>query len=223
MNKKSAIAFPALILLIWTLFFAGWGFDDLASFFAHPARVGLVIVGVVAVAAGVIVCRDVHPFRRGQNPVGRQPYLLALVVPIMLSVFWFLPYADRRSLLVFGDGEAWRYVGLLLHVAGSAIRFAGLRTLGKQFSAYVTLQENHQLVQTGIYTVVRHPMYLGGLLAFTGLALIFRSWLVLPLLALIGPFLGWRIRQEEKLLREQFGAEFDAYRQRSWRLLPYLY
>lgn len=59
MNKKSAIGFPALILLIWMLFFAGWGFDDLASFFAHPARVGLVIVGVVAVGAGVIVCRDV--------------------------------------------------------------------------------------------------------------------------------------------------------------------
>lgn len=223
MNKKSAIGFPALILLIWTLFFAGWGFDDLASFFAHPARVGLVMVGVVAVGAGVIVCRDVHPFRRGQNPVGRQRYLIPLAVPIVVFVFWFLPYGDRRNILVFADGEAWRYVGLVLHIAGSAIRMAGMRTLGKQFSAYVTLQENHQLVQTGIYSIVRHPMYLGGFLAFTGLALVFRSWLTIPLTLLVGLFVAVRIRQEEKLLAESFSAEFDAYRRRTWRLLPYLY
>ena len=56
-----------------------------------------------------------------------------------------------------------------------------------------------------------------------GLPLIFRSQLVFPLLALIVVFVAARIRQEEKLLAEQFGAEFEAYRRRTWRLLPFVY
>ena len=98
-----------------------------------------------------------------------------------------------------------------------------LRALGKQYSGYVTLQDDHQLVQAGIYGVIRHPIYLRGLLMGLGLPLIFRSQLVFPFLAFIMVFAAVRIRQEEKLLAEQFGAEFDAYRRRTWRLLPYVY
>ena len=103
------------------------------------------------------------------------------------------------------------------------LAFVALRALGKQYSGYVTLQEDHQLVQTGIYGVIRHPIYLRALMVFVGLPLIFRSWLLLPLFVVGVLFVGYRIRQEEKLLAEHFGAEFEAYRRRTWRLLPYLY
>ncbi|MFQ5695723.1 MAG: methyltransferase family protein, partial [Terriglobia bacterium] len=74
-----------------------------------------------------------------------------------------------------------------------------------------------------IYGVIRHPIYLRALLVFVGLPLVFRSWLLVPTLLLGSLFVTLRIRQEEKLLAEHFGAAFDAYRQRTWRLLPYLY
>ena len=48
-------------------------------------------------------------------------------------------------------------------------------------------------------------------------------WLALPALALGAVFAAARIRQEEKLLAEQFGVEFEAYRRRTWRLLPFVY
>ncbi len=53
--------------------------------------------------------------------------------------------------------------------------------------------------------------------------MIFRSQLVFPLFAVIVMFVAPRIPQEEKLLAEQFGAEFEAYRRRTWRLLPFVY
>ena len=96
------------------------------------------------------------------------------------------------------------------------------KELGKQFSPYVTLQEEHQLVQSGIYGYIRHPMYLGLVLAQPGIALVFRSWLVIPICALGTLFVLARIRQEERLLQEHFGKEFEDYRSRTWGLLPYL-
>jgi protein-S-isoprenylcysteine O-methyltransferase Ste14 len=125
--------------------------------------------------------------------------------------------------LAFAGSEAMRYAGLALYTVGNLLALVSLRALGKQYSGYVTLQENHQLVQTGIYGLIRHPIYLRALLVAVGLPLIFRSQLVFPFLVFIAVFVAVRIRQEEKLLAEQFGAEFEAYRRRTWRLLPYLF
>jgi protein-S-isoprenylcysteine O-methyltransferase Ste14 len=106
---------------------------------------------------------------------------------------------------------------------GVAVRLLALQKLGKQFSAYVTLQEEHELVQSGIYGIVRHPLYLSLLLAGPGFALIFRSLLVWPILALTLAFITTRIRQEERLLAAEFGAAFYQYRNRTWTLLPFVF
>ena len=142
---------------------------------------------------------------------------------ILYGSAWFMPYADRRGLLVFRESDSIRYVGLALNVIGGTLRLAGFLALGRQFSGYVTVQQNHQLVQTGVYRVIRHPMYLGVLLAFPGAALVFRSWVVFPMFLVFAVLLGVRVQQEEKLLAEHFGAEFEAYRRRTWRLIPFVY
>ena len=166
---------------------------------------------------------DAKPLRRGTRPVGRQRWVLALFAGISLVLWWFLPYGDRRGIWVLPDAELMRYTGLILVVIGSSIRFSGLRSLGRQFSGFVTLQENHRLVQTGIYRLIRHPMYLGAILAWPGLVMVFRSWLTIPIFLLATVFIFMRIRQEEKLLGKHFGEDFATYRRRTWRLLPYLY
>jgi protein-S-isoprenylcysteine O-methyltransferase Ste14 len=153
--------------------------------------------------------------------VGRGLLRAYMVTGYMLLVF--LPFADRRSLWTFPDSELLRWAGVALSVLGTTIRLAGLWSLGRQFSGHVTLQENHQLVQTGLYRHVRHPMYLGFAVAAAGLVLVFRSWLVFPVLVLNLIFLLVRIHQEERLLSEHFGREFDSYCQHTWRLLPFVY
>lgn len=95
--------------------------------------------------------------------------------------------------------------------------------LGNRFSGLVAIQPGHRLVTTGIYRVIRHPSYLGLLISTLGWGLAFRSGIGVLLAGLLFPPLLARIRAEEKLLRSQFGAEYDSYRTRTSRLIPGLY
>ena len=92
--------------------------------------------------------------------------------------------------------------------------------LGRLFSVQVAIQEGHLLVTDGPYRHVRHPRYLGVLLFLPGIALVFRSWVALALAAPILLVLLWRIADEEALMRTTFGADWDAYARRTWRLVP---
>jgi protein-S-isoprenylcysteine O-methyltransferase Ste14 len=95
--------------------------------------------------------------------------------------------------------------------------------LGHRFSGLVAIQPGHELVTSGIYGLIRHPSYLGLMINALAWALAFRSMLGVLLTALLIPPLIARIRSEENLLRAQFGADYDAYRARTSRLLPGLY
>jgi protein-S-isoprenylcysteine O-methyltransferase Ste14 len=76
------------------------------------------------------------------------------------------------------------------------------------------------LVRSGIYGVIRHPLYLSLLLAGPGFALVFKSLLALPITIAALVFVSVRIRQEENLLATEFGDDFRDYRNRSWALIP---
>jgi protein-S-isoprenylcysteine O-methyltransferase Ste14 len=199
----------------------GWGFDDVRGFFAEPARTALIALMLIGVAIALVRFPNVDFFRKGKEVVGR--WQVGVLMAVFLVVWWVLPFGDRRDLWVIGDSRLPRYVGLGLVIAGSWLRFLGARALGKQFSTYVTLQEDHQLVQSGIYGVIRHPMYLGLLLFGPGLAMVFRSWLAAPVFGGLAFFVAVRIREEEALLQQHFGDEFEAYRGRTWCLVPFIY
>lgn len=223
LSGKSFIHGIISLLLTFALLLLGWGPTDLGGFFANPARIALVVVMVVGGLVAWLVSPGLNPFRKGEQPVGRQRCLVAMNGVLQLLLIWFLPFADRRGLLVFADARWPRYAGLCVAVIGGAIRTVAVRTLDKQFSVFVTLQRDHQLVQTGIYSRIRHPIYLGFLLMVPGTALVFRSWLALVALLLLGIFVFVRMRQEERMLRERFGEDFEAYVRRSWRLIPHVY
>jgi protein-S-isoprenylcysteine O-methyltransferase Ste14 len=87
----------------------------------------------------------------------------------------------------------------------------------------VAIQPGHTLVTSGIYSVIRHPSYLGLLVNSLGWALAFRSGVGVLLTALLIPPLVARIRAEERLLRTHFGSEYQDYCRRTSRLVPGLY
>jgi protein-S-isoprenylcysteine O-methyltransferase Ste14 len=95
--------------------------------------------------------------------------------------------------------------------------------LGRRFSGLVAIQPGHTLVTSGVYGVIRHPSYLGLLVNALGWALAFRSGVGVLLTVLLVPPLLARIRAEERLLRDQFGGEYETYCRRTWRLIPGLY
>ncbi|HJX99003.1 MAG TPA: isoprenylcysteine carboxylmethyltransferase family protein [Chthoniobacterales bacterium] len=99
--------------------------------------------------------------------------------------------------------------------------WSALRVLGKQWSLQARVLENHQLIREGPYRFVRHPIYTGilGMIIAGGLA--WSHWIGLVVaLMLFGIGTAIRVRSEEKLLREQFGAAFDDYKRSVPAVLP---
>src|SRR5262249_11273339 len=147
--------------------------------------------------------------------------------PAAFGVIGILPaylpaYADRKDFWPL-DGDAIRWLGVVLSAAGGAIRIWPVFVLGRRFSGLVAIQPGHTLVTSGVYGVIRHPSYLGLLIGALGWALAFRSGVGVILAALnLVPLIA-RINAAERMLRSQFGDEYEAYCRRTWRLIPGLY
>jgi len=123
---------------------------------------------------------------------------------------------DRQFL----DTQGIQIVGLMLVVAGLGFSIWARRHLGKFWSGRVTLKEGHQLIQSGPYARVRHPIYSGIALALIGTALFSGQWRTLMGAAIIIVGHWWKSRREEALLTSQFGPLYEEYRKRTGWLLP---
>jgi protein-S-isoprenylcysteine O-methyltransferase Ste14 len=198
---------------------AVFAFGGVAAFFSHTALVALAItllaLSGAALFAGGNLSSGVHEDRGNR-------WVLAAFGVIGLVLLYLPPWADRREIWTF-DGETVRWVGVVLFAVGGALRLWPVVVLGNRFSGLVAIQKEHRLVTSGIYRVIRHPSYLGLIVNALGWGLAFRSWIGVMLTAsLIVPLVG-RIRAEESLLSAQFGAEYEAYRAQTSRLIPGIY
>lgn len=114
-----------------------------------------------------------------------------------------------------------RVIGALLFLGGDLLFWASHRALKKNWSAEVEIQAGHTLVTDGPYRRVRHPMYTALFLIGAGMLLLSANWLAggLFLLAFTLLYLT-RVDAEERLLRDHFGAAYEAYMKETGRLLP---
>jgi protein-S-isoprenylcysteine O-methyltransferase Ste14 len=216
-SPKLAV-FSVLSVLIY-LGLAILGFGGFAAFFGEPALATLAVVTLLLTGAALFTEGNLS--RGVREDRGNRWVLAAFGVLGLLSAF--LPaWTDARDVWTFG-GDTVRWIGVALFTAGGVLRLWPVFVLGRRFSGLVAIQPGHTLVTDGIYSVIRHPSYLGLLAGSFGWALAFRSVVGLVLAALmIIPLIG-RIRAEEALLREQFGAEYDAFCARTSRLIPGIY
>jgi protein-S-isoprenylcysteine O-methyltransferase Ste14 len=205
------------VLVFLGLAILGWGGFD--AFFANPARIALVIVTAAMVVAGLLSSANLST---GEREDRSNRWIIGALGVIGLLSAWLPAYTDRKEFWVL-DGEAVRWLGVALYAGGGALRLWPVFVLGRRFSGLVAIQPGHTLVTDGIYRVIRNPSYLGLLILSLGWALAFRSGVGALLAALNIPPLVSRMRSEEALLRTQFGEEYEAYRGRTWRLLPGLY
>ncbi len=181
--------------VFWGIFFAYW-------FIAAPR------------SASAITQREPLPSR----------LLFLLILGLAVSLIVFDP-------LVYGP-LLWRFlpqalaielVGLVILLAGLAFAVWARIHLGRYWSARVTLSEQHQLIQTGPYRLVRNPIYFGGLVAVVGTAIVvgqLRALLAIPLVLVA--FMR-KIHLEERWLAARFGGAYDDYRRHVKALIPYLY
>jgi protein-S-isoprenylcysteine O-methyltransferase Ste14 len=134
-------------------------------------------------------------------------------------------YAARPELLLWGDmplANSWRWVGLALGVLSLVGLVEVHRQLGRQWSAFLEIQENHKLITTGMYSRVRHPMYTVLITMHVAVSLMTANTAVITFCALRVILFLVRIRREEAMLMTQFGDEYRRYMQRAGRLWPRL-
>lgn len=113
--------------------------------------------------------------------------------------------------------------GLLIEAGGLALAILARRHLGRNWSGQISIKVDHELIRSGPYRKLRHPIYTGLLAMYAGAALVTGTWLALGGFAVAVFAYARKIRLEEKNLRVAFGAEYDAYRQESWALVPGLF
>ncbi len=216
-SVKILITSAVSIAIQFGLAITGWG--GWGPFFSHaPLRaLAWVTLGLVVLAApsggglSVGVKED-----RGNR------WVLGAFTIITLLMAYFPAYTDRIGFWTL-DGEVVRWTGVAVCAAGGLLRIIPVYVLRNRFSGLVAIQAGHQLETRGIYGLIRNPSYLGMLITSLGWVLAFRSTIgVLLVLLLLVPLVA-RIRAEERLLREHFGSEYEAYCARTWRLLPGIY
>lgn len=219
----------ALTLAIGIVIFAGlplvgWGVPDARDFINNPVRLGYIVLVVLLQIFVVIRFPGVGRNRsKGKKIVHRQRLAVILMQAASLAIVIIAPYCDRRDIAVLGEAEIVRYFGLVVFALGFLATSWAEAFLGKQFSLEVTIQEDHRLVTDGPYRYLRHPRYLGIILFNIGFSFVFRSRLALIIIAAMSLVLLWRIHDEEALMHREFGADWEAYSQRSWRLIPFVY
>jgi protein-S-isoprenylcysteine O-methyltransferase Ste14 len=214
---RIAITGAVTIVIQFGLAIAGWG--GRGAFFAHPAFRALagvtVVLTLVAAFSGGGLSTGIKEDRGNR-------WVLGAFGAIALMMAFFSSYTDRVGIWTL-DGDAVRWTGVVVCFLGGLLRIAPVYVLRERFSGLVAIQPGHSLETRGIYCVIRNPSYLGLLISSLGWVLAFRSGVgVLLVAALLVPLVA-RIRAEERLLKEHFGAQYEAYCARTWRLVPWIY
>jgi protein-S-isoprenylcysteine O-methyltransferase Ste14 len=147
---------------------------------------------------------------------------LAFVIVIVLLSTTLIPLPWLyRQLWPSGFWAFW--IGAAVTVAGLLFAVWARRYLGRNWSSSVTIKQGHELITTGPYALVRHPIYTGILTGFLGTAIALaqvRGFIGFVLIFLV---LWPKLRTEEKWMRSQFGEMYAAYAHQTAALVPYLF
>jgi protein-S-isoprenylcysteine O-methyltransferase Ste14 len=152
----------------------------------------------------------------------RGEWLVVGQLLLMVLVFFGPRTVLGHPAWVFPFPHACPVVGAVSMVAGGALLLAGLLALGRGLTPLPFPREEAELVQTGPFALVRHPMYGGGLVLAVGWALYVQGWLTLGYVVALFVFLDAKSRREERWLAEKY-PEYPAYQRRVRRLVPFLY
>ena len=156
--------------------------------------------------------RPVQRKNRGSNAMVLFSWIVALIIAQLFAKY------DLAIL------PSWAfYLGIVLMLAGIAVRQWSIAVLGRFFFGVIGVQEVQKVVESGPYRLVRHPSYSGPLLIMVGIGLVFQSWgaalVIIPIFAVC---YGYRMYVEERVLMANLGNSYTEYMKRTKRVIPFL-
>jgi protein-S-isoprenylcysteine O-methyltransferase Ste14 len=150
-----------------------------------------------------------------------------LVVIMTVNISIFLGFLAATAVPGLFVGAHWRTIyalGIAVWLAGIALRLYSIRILGRFFTFNIAISSTQRVIEQGPYRWLRHPSYLGGLLALLGFGMTLTNWLamLLPVCCMTAGYI-YRIRIEEQALVHGLGPAYSEYMRRTWRLIPYVF
>ncbi len=194
----------------------------LASWFVyHPLRINrpvlLSILGFLAFNAyWGAAAKNSSPAQQSETPQSRQIHQCLLIAALVL-VFIPIPGLQRRFL---PDKISIIIAGLIIQAVCGALGVWARRHLGAQWSGEITIKVDHQLICSGPYRILRHPIYTAWLAMYIGPAIVSGEWHALLGAAVALFAYARKIRIEEATLLQNFGDQYAAYRHATWALHP---
>lgn len=149
-----------------------------------------------------------------------------------LTVFWLvIPITFFAGDYIAEGGFGWpvaggglRGAGIVIFAIGFVVRWAAVLQLGNQFTVDVAITDNHTLKTNGLYKIVRHPSYFGLMLIIVGVSFFMSNWLS-AIVIVVPIFLAtlYRIKVEEITLIAEFGTQYQDYKKRVKKIVPFVY
>lgn len=164
----------------------------------------------------------IMPDREAVQREGRGLFAVRVVAGLLLGI-WLILYAVTPAwtgaLSIPFPG--WlRWAGFVLGLASLGLWIWTQVALGKQWSPQLQLRKEHQLITTGPYSRIRHPLYTAMLGYGMGLALVTANWVFVALVVVMIAWLPVRVSREEQMMIEKFGDEYKAYMRSTGRFFP---
>jgi protein-S-isoprenylcysteine O-methyltransferase Ste14 len=168
-----------------------------------------------------ISSQNVKPVLHHESLPSRLSYVAPLALAGLLLSLRHVPVpALQERYLPFA---AWPFVvAVVLTAAGLLFSVWARQYLGRNWSGAVSIKEDHELVTSGPYALVRHPIYTGVLLAILGSAIAVAEWRAVLALVLASLALWRKLRLEERWMLRQFGEAYHAYCRKVAALIPFL-
>lgn len=149
--------------------------------------------------------------------------ILALVIVVALgNGHRFNTVGNISRAQYLPTGPLLATIGAMLVVLGVALAIWSRIYLGRNWSSYPTLKESHELITSGPYRLIRHPIYTGVLLGVLGSGLAGGLWWLIPFFFGCFVFVR-RVFKEEKIMTKEFPDQYPDYKKHTWALIPYVW
>lgn len=189
------------------------------------------IAGIIAVLALFLnELRDPNKLDTMAEPhdkpqTERVLFYIAICINIFFQCLYIGIYLSNVNSDIKTDmfGGSSFLFGLLICIFGSFLRLRAKQKLGRFFTYQLGVCMDQKLINTGVYTNIRHPSYLGLLLLFIGSGVMHYSAILLLTSVQMFVSVLIRVAKEEIMLADKFGADFERYCEKRWKLLPYVW
>ncbi|MFX0023542.1 MAG: methyltransferase family protein [Candidatus Hermodarchaeota archaeon] len=215
---RKLIAVVLILLVYYNLIF--WLI--LPEILTNPITLTAVIIYYIVGAIDIMI-RPI-PEKIKITTVEKVISLMGLLQPFLLILAYLENMHIITPFILIWNDPIVSYIGFGFLIIGGVIMIISRIQLGRYGTPIIYTGKGHKLVTRGLYKIVRHPMYFGGIFMMVGPYLAFRSILVLISMTILNFYLvKMRIKIEEETLIGTFGDKYRDYIKRTKKLIPFIY